>query len=816
MTLSAIILLLAAAPLTVEMTLHPKIGKLAFRAPGRVLMLRDGRFACASNGKFMLSSDEGKNWQPLAEIPPGPGPKAQSGMLVEDNNGALALIYSDSAGFKLERTLDNMPLPGARLQIWCTRSADGGKTWTNHQRLIEGYCGAFIGAICTRESRLVVPLQELRYSPPRHVTIVFVSDDGGKTWRNSKDLDIGGNGMEDGGFEATVAERRDGSLLMLLRTTRESLWMSESRDGGLTWTEPKPTNIKASNSPAFLLSLHSGRLALVWNPLHPDGKPDWPRRLKPRYAEKPDSVYREEMLLAFSNDAGRTWTPPTVIAKQPGGRLRYAYMFERRTGEIWLALRGQWLQINERDFITPVRSPSQTADATRVGATMLPTEMEPVQTPFTMPQPTRPLFPKRTVNIRDHGAVGDGKTLCTTAIARAIESCAKAGGGRVLVPAGTWLTGAIHLRSNIELHLEKDAVLLFSTDPKDYLPVVFTRWAGFECYNYSPLIYARDCKNIAVTGAGKLAGQGQPWWDWVKRQDEMAAILLDYGRRGVPVAQRIFGSPDKPLRPQFISPINCRNVLIEGVSLDAGPFWTIQCVYCENVIVRGVTVENAGPPRGPNNDGINLDSCRNALVEYCTLDTGDDCICLKSGLNEDGWRVGRPTENVVIRYCLTKRGHGGAVIGSDMSGNVRHVLVQDCVYDGTLYGVRLKSARGRGGVVEDVSVQRITMRNILGSAIFINTFYKAWAVTNEGKPPLFCNVRIQDVTCEGARAAVEITGLPEQPIENVTLQRLSISAKTGLSATDVHGLILSNVNIKAASGPPFQMTNCHDVAQDHK
>jgi polygalacturonase len=456
------------------------------------------------------------------------------------------------------------------------------------------------------------------------------------------------------------------------------------------------------------------------------------------------------------------------------------------------------------------------ADAKRVGAAMLPPEIEPIQAPFAMRQPTRPVFPNRIVNIRDHGAVSDGKTPCTAAIARAIEACSKAGGGRVLVPAGTWLTGAVHLKSNIELHLEKHAVLLFSTDPKDYLPVVFTRWAGFECYNYSPLVYARDCENIAITGRGKLAGQGKSWWDWVKRQDEMAAILLDYGRRGVPVAQRIFGSPDRPLRPQFFSPINCRNVLIEGVSLDAGPFWTIQCVYCENVIVRGVTVANAGPPRGPNNDGINLDSCRNALVEYCTLDTGDDCICLKSGLNEDGWRVGRPTENVVIRYCLTKRGHGGAVIGSDMSGDVRRVLVHDCVYDGTLYGIRLKSARGRGGVVEDVWVRGITMKNIVASAVLINTFYKAWAVTSDGKAPLFRRIHIQDVSCEGARAAVELTGLPEQPVENVTLQRLTISAKTGLSATDVNGLILSNVSIRAASGPPLQMRNCRDVVQDRK
>jgi len=462
-------------------------------------------------------------------------------------------------------------------------------------------------------------------------------------------------------------------------------------------------------------------------------------------------------------------------------------------------------------LLSSVYAGEKAVEASRVGAGALPAEIAPIQTPFEMPQPTRPVFPKRTVSIRDHGAVGDGKMLCTAAIAQAIESCAKAGGGRVLIPAGTWLTGAIHLRSNIELHLEKDAVLLFSTDPNDYLPVVFTRWAGFECYNYSPLIYARDCENIAITGCGKLAGQGQPWWEWAKRQNAMADRLLDYGRRGVPVAERVFGSPDRPLRPQFISPIHCRNVLIEGVSLDAGPFWTIHCVYCENVIIRGVTIQSAVRPKAPNTDGIDLDSCRNALVEYCTLDTGDDCIALKSGLNEDGWRVNRPSENVVIRHCLTKRGHGGAVIGSEMSGGVRRVLVHDCVFDGTLYGIRLKSARGRGGVVEDVSARRVSMTNILKAAVFINTFYKAWAVTGEGKAPVFRNIHVRDIHCEGAQTAVELIGLPEQPIEHVTLDRVSISAQTGLTATNVHGLTLSAVTIKAEKGSAYRIGNCRDV-----
>ena len=244
------------------------------------------------------------------------------------------------------------------------------------------------------------------------------------------------------------------------------------------------------------------------------------------------------------------------------------------------------------------------------------------------------------VDIRDHGAVADGKTLNTKAIAQAIAACAEAGGGRVLVPAGTWLTGAIHLKSNIDLHLNQGAVLRFSTNPKDYLPVVRVRWAGVECYNYSPLIYARDCTNIAVTGQGKVDGQGKPWWPWVTKENNVNPKYLESGAgngaTNVPVEKRIFGTPEHGLRPQILVPFACKNVLIEGISLNGGPFWTIDCTFCENVVIRNISVDNHD--QGPNNDGININSSKNVLVEHCTLDTFDDCIILKSGMNEDGRR----------------------------------------------------------------------------------------------------------------------------------------------------------------------------------
>lgn len=350
--LLSLAILNAIAPAAEEpVTYHPKITKLDFKAPGRVVMLRNGTIGCASKGKYLTSKDDGKTWQAQGEIGAGPVGKVDGGLLVADHNGTLVLVYRDDAGMKLERTPDNMPLPGAALHVWCVRGTDGGKTWSDHYQLIDGFCGAMIGAICTRDNKIVVPLQDLRYDPPRHVTIVFVSADGGKTWHKSADLDIGGNGMEDGGLEATVAQRADGSLLMFLRTTRDRLWRSESKDDGLTWSLPVPTDIKASNSPAYLLSLRSGRLALVWNPLFGEGMTEGPRRVKPRYAERPDSVFREEMCFAISADGGDTWTKPEIIARQKGGKLRYAYMLERNPGEIWVALRGEFLRITEADFL---------------------------------------------------------------------------------------------------------------------------------------------------------------------------------------------------------------------------------------------------------------------------------------------------------------------------------------------------------------------------------------------------------------------------------------------------------------------------------
>ncbi|MGQ9649533.1 MAG: glycosyl hydrolase family 28 protein [Phycisphaerae bacterium] len=417
--------------------------------------------------------------------------------------------------------------------------------------------------------------------------------------------------------------------------------------------------------------------------------------------------------------------------------------------------------------------------------------------PFEMPEVKPPVFPDRQMSIEQFGAVADAKTLNTSAIARAIATCAETGGGRVLVPAGVWLTGAIHLKSNVELHLAQGAELRFSTNPADYLPAVFVRWAGFECWNYSPLIYAKDCINVAVTGPGRLEGQGKVWWGWGKEQDRVSHRLYDMVLAGVDVEQRLFASEKEPLRPQFIQPINCRNVLIEGITITSGPFWTIQAVYCENVLVRNITVTNDGP----NNDGFNADSCRNVLVEHCTFATGDDSVAIKSGLNEDGWRVGRPSENIIVRHCRMMRGHGGVVIGSDMSGGVRNVFVHDCDFSGSQIGIRLKSSRGRGGIVENVWYRDIDLGDISGQAIAIHTDYKAYFGSDQGKAPMFRKINISDVICRRAGQAVRLSGLPEQPIEDLVLERVTLVADEGLSCAGVKNLQLTDLVVVPTAVP---------------
>lgn len=397
-----------------------------------------------------------------------------------------------------------------------------------------------------------------------------------------------------------------------------------------------------------------------------------------------------------------------------------------------------------------------------------------------------PVFPDKIFNVRDFGSCENKNS-----VQLALDACGNAGGGTVCVPAGNWQCTALRMKSNTNLHLEEGAVLEFSPDPADYLPVEFTRWEGIECYNYCPLIYAIDCENLAVTGKGILKGNGQAWWHWKKLQHTGAKKLYDAEADGIPLEKRIFGNTTDALRPQFIQFIRSRNILISDIRIEDGPQWTIHPVYCENIIIRDITIDTDGP----NTDGLNPDSCRNVLIENSSFATGDDCIAINSGMNEDGWRVNRPCENVLIRNCRMTRGHGGVVIGSGMSGGVRNIYAHDCEIDGTEMGIRLKSMRGRGGVVENIDIRDCRVENILGQVIQVNMFYGATTIDpTSAVPPLFRNIVMENITGSGG-TGIQLKGLPESPLADIALRHIHITAPGAMECSDVTGLTLDDVQV---------------------
>ncbi len=427
------------------------------------------------------------------------------------------------------------------------------------------------------------------------------------------------------------------------------------------------------------------------------------------------------------------------------------------------------------------------------------------QVPEILKRIVPPQFPDRSFDITKYGGVADGNSLCTKAFAEAIAECAKAGGGKVVVPAGKFLTGPIHLKSGVNLHLADGAEIIFSDRLDEYLPVVLVRVGGIELYNYSPLIYARDCSNIAVTGKGKLNGNAKRWWDW--RSSETKAGF-EMGAKGVPVEQRVFGKPEFAIRPSFLSLVSCTNVLLEDFTIGSGPNWTVHPIYCQNTTIRGVKVITDGP----NNDGIDPDSCRDMLIENCTFDTGDDCVVLKSGYNEDGWRVGRPTENVVMRNCFSQRGHGGLVIGSEMSGGVRNVFMEDCKFEGTDRAIRIKSRADRGGVVENIYARNLKVKHMQREVAILNMDYGA--DRNKpiaSKPPVFRNMQFENITGDGAPTAILLQGMAESPIENIRFVNMTIKSTKGVVANFVKGLVFDNVQVTPAKGVVFELNDAADI-----
>ena len=396
-----------------------------------------------------------------------------------------------------------------------------------------------------------------------------------------------------------------------------------------------------------------------------------------------------------------------------------------------------------------------------------------------------PVFPARDFDVLTYGAVGDGVKDCSAAFASAIQACNAAGGGRVTVPAGRYLTGPIHLKSHVNLHVESGATILFSTDPTRYLPQVLTRFEGVELMGLSPLIYAIDCENVAVTGGGTLDGQAsnEHWWPWkgnaafgwkkgTPNGEESRLRLFDMAEKGVPVAQRVFGV-ENCLRPPFIQFYRCKNVLIgrgpfsgrEGITIERSPMWEIHPVLCTNVTVRSVHISSLGP----NNDGCDPESCKDVLIENTFFNTGDDCIAIKSGRNADGRRLNVPSENIIVRNCEMRDGHGGVTVGSEISGGVRNVFVDRCTMDSPHLdrAIRLKDNAARGGLLEHIYVRDVTVGVVVDSVLSIDFNYEEGAKGDF--IPIVRDVELLRVTSRKSNYGVYIRGLERSTIDDVRL-----------------------------------------------
>ena len=473
--------------------------------------------------------------------------------------------------------------------------------------------------------------------------------------------------------------------------------------------------------------------------------------------------------------------------------------------------------------------------------------------PFEMEQVRRPQIPARQVDIRDFGGVGDGVTLNSEAFAKAIDVLAKAGGGRVVVPTGVWLSGPITLKDNIDLHIRPDAILLFSTD-RDLYPIVETVFEGLDTKRCISPINAVGAKNIAITGGGTIDGNGDSWRQvkkskiapsqW-KKLLQSGGFTNDKGDlwypdsssfRGAVVSDAFnvpqgltteeeWNSVKTYLRPVMISLMNCENVLLEDCLFQNSPCWNIHPLMCRNVIINNVTVRN--PWYSQNGDGLDVDSCENVLVINSSFDVGDDAICIKSGKNEDGRRRAKPCRNLIVDNCIVFHGHGGFVVGSEMSGGVENIKVSDCRFLGTDVGLRFKSCRGRGGVVKNIYIEDIVMMNIPTEPLLFDLHYggkSAVEAAAEGASPFdvefveanettpqFRDIFIKDVICSGAARAMYFNGIPEKNIENIVVENCEIVSDKGADLRYSTGVVLKDVKITQSEGDGFSVANCTDV-----
>lgn len=451
-----------------------------------------------------------------------------------------------------------------------------------------------------------------------------------------------------------------------------------------------------------------------------------------------------------------------------------------------------------------------------VGAAVCPIEIAPIEAPFYMPPMERPTFPDYTVRV----ICPTNGDRATRAIQRAIDQTAKRGGGRVVVPAGHWHTGRITLKSNVELHLEEGCELHFSGEIEDYLPAVFTTNEGVELMSLGACIYACDEENIALTGKGRLIG---PSAGSIK--DRQVTFSIEKIDINTPVEERIYDGRKggEVFLPTFFGPINCKKVFLEGVRFEQGFFWNIAPVYCEELIIRGVEVESVGIPRG---DGVDITCCKYALIEYSTMSCGDDNFAMKGGRNAYGEAIGRASENIVMRHCLTLRGHGGITCGSETAGWIRNLYTHDCVFDGTQVGIRFKTRRPRAGGGENLIYERIRMNTTKGAIVWDMLGNPAWIGELAARKPMqrwtkltpaFRAITIRDVVVEGCRELIDMKAIPESPVRHLQIENLTLDMRRAkvdwsnernqrlMLLQDVEGMSMRNFCLIGAQKPRIEV-----------
>ena len=425
--------------------------------------------------------------------------------------------------------------------------------------------------------------------------------------------------------------------------------------------------------------------------------------------------------------------------------------------------------------------------------------------PFEMP--TGAEIPEREVSIVDFGAVpcqltesGEvvhGSHKNTEAIKAAIDAVASQGGGKVVFPAGNWLTGPIHFKSGVELHLEKGCEVFFSTDKADYLPAVFTLYEGMRCYTYSAQLYAHQCHDIAITGEGIFNGQGFVWWYLAALYREGVDDMYVKAQAQSPVEERLYNTPEQGVRPGLLHFLDCQNVTIEGCTFKFSPFWTVHPSWCENIIIRNIKVLNPYD-HAPNTDGCNFEGCKRGLLDGIWVDTGDDAVCLKSGRDLDGRVVGRPCQDIIIRNLTAVRCHGGITVGSEMSGGVSNIYVENCKFLKNFIGIWIKTAPTRGGYVKDIEYHNIEIGHLWREAICFTMGYAGDGYNPKDFPtmPTVENVLVDGFTCEKSSVAVQIAGVDGFPMKSIHLKNVTAKAGVNVQTDFVENLCMENVTFK--------------------